>query len=848
MFRSAAEISSSDSASSSDGSDSLVATTLGHDDKNERVVDEADSSVAEVDRGDAKDAPKTEPPELMSPQDIDVGGHRNFMTSALLEFYCFTRAADMLNAQPGSLARYTRESPEVQLLGKRLYTYQSQFLSSHGVLSGGIERDELGGTRQFYRDNLDRLGESALEGLKLGDTSFSSDTAGDRNLAPGMPKKRQLITDKENVGPQEDSSVELGKLFQRDKHGGALEDIRLDMRNFANPSLPLFRNSPAGFPLLSTAVSPTSPITMSRYAAEFFEISALGRGSFGQVYHVMNHIDGQHYAVKKIPLSQKRLEQLQFGGENHLETIMKEIRTLARLEHANVVRYYGAWVEQSHIGSVFTSRLPSDQSDEPTSSNLLSHEPTDNNSFGIVFEQSEDSAASTEAVFDSPMKPSQRCAENLPRMPPQTSQRRDSRASVTSLHTRKDSHMEHLFRPKSPEKSQRRDSHATSSYHSRKDSYTDHILGSGSPQMSPENSRRRGSQATIASHYSRKSLGLSLDSDDAEIESIPRPFSIPSFGPMSSFDMTDDDVFTDGMSQDPSKLQLQRNSKHGLADPAVVLHIQMSLHPISLGSYLSPERTEAVADNNPFSRRHCYHLVPSLRFMLDIISGVEYLHSKGIVHRDLKPANIFLSSPENHDVKACPTCQSEGHSKLQYCHPRIGDFGLVADISHLNDSSPKGESPSKSSPSLDRVVGTEFYRPYVQTNDPGHSGDGKEAATSQELQAVDEKLDIYALGIILFELLYQLKTKMERQFVLTDLTRGNRLNPSQKSSEPTVFPGDFAKKLHCGQMKLDDGTSVAESLMTCIRGMLEPNSQQRWSCSKTKTRLQKILAVTLTAH
>jgi hypothetical protein len=33
------------------------------------------------------------------------------------------------------------------------------------------------------------------------------------------------------------------------------------------------------------------------------------------------------------------------------------------------------------------------------------------------------------------------------------------------------------------------------------------------------------------------------------------------------------------------------------------------------------------------ARRHCFHLLPSIKLVMDIVSGVEYLHSKGIVHR-----------------------------------------------------------------------------------------------------------------------------------------------------------------------------------------------------------------------
>ena len=780
MFRSAAEISSSDSEMSSEESDSLGASHADYEKKGGETVEERNTPVAGVDHGDDDRASKDDPPGIKSPTDIGIEGHSNFVTAALLEFYCFVRATDILNAQPGSHRMYTRESAEVQYLGKRLFLFNSGFLSSHGMLSPGIDKEELRLKRQFYRDNLDRLGASALDGLKLDDPhgmSLPIGTTGDGRAASSLQMHRQLIDDKEYVQSEQVGIRGLGKLFQKDKKGGALEDVRLDMTNFPIQTQPVFPSSPAGLPLFSTPVSPTGRI-VSRYSVDFSEMKPLGRGSFGQVYHVVNHIDGQHYAVKKIPLSQRRLDQLQFGGENHLETIMTEIRTLAKLEHTNVVRYYGAWVEQSHIAPVLPSQVPSDPNSETNQSNLLGREPTESQSYGIVFEGSE--------------------------------------GSVPDRHSRSTSD-EPFFSP--PAK-----------------------YRETSPSKSPERSRRRDSHATIGSYHSRKSLGLTFDESEGDIESIPREFDIPSPGELSTFDLTNDDIFTDGMSQDHSNLQLQRKSRYGTQDPAVVLHIQMALHPISLGSYLSPQSVSAPWGSESFSRRHCYHLVPSLRFMLDIISGVEYLHSKGIIHRDLKPANIFLSTPEIHDL-SCPSCQLECGSKTQYCHPRIGDFGLVADISHLNDSSPKkADSPPKNSTGLDRIVGTEFYRPSIYKNGSTYQ---REFGNHQELQTVDEKLDIYALGVILFELLYRLNTKMERQLVLTDLTRGKNSHPSQKTSPgQTVFPADFAKKIHQGEMLLDDRTSVSQSLMGCIKGMLETNPQQRWSCSDTKMRLKRILAAT----
>ncbi|KAI9037852.1 putative protein kinase [Aspergillus affinis] len=698
--------------------------------------------------------------------DTGMEGHTNIMTAALLEFYCFSRAADILNAQDPH-KHYTRDSPEAQAVGKRMYEYKSHFLSSRGVLATGVHKEELDSTRQYYRDNLDFLGISALEDLNIENGPGQSQPMGSNRALVLTPRASNIMQAPPSAEYASLPSPNLlGPLGLPGNGRGAAKNFRLDLSSLPARPSPLSGSSPVSFPLFDqSAQTPTE--NMSRYAMEFSEIKILGRGSFGEVYHVKNHIDGQSYAVKKIPISKKRLEQLQCGGENQLETIMKEIRTLARLEHKNVVRYYGAWVEKVRLASY----LPQDPPDsmqleaEGTQTATLSHDSHDDQSFGIVFEHSEPSVGGIN--FEPSTEPT-----SLPYNP---SERRDSRASQASF-------------------------------------------------------------ATLESRHSKKSSAHSWGEGDEEIESIPRDFTGPS---LSTFGGTDNDIFTDGYSHDASRLQVQRRPRDESQIPAVVLHIQMSLHPLSLGSYLSPEPGKAALDHQEFPRRHCFHLIPSLKMMQRIISGVDYLHSKGIVHRDLKPANIFLSFHETKRLDGCPPCGSAHQAPSRYCHPRIGDFGLVAEISHLNEQSPTTPVAAlQGGAKVHRAVGTEFYRPPLVSNAAGSPTD-PETSTMASFYIIDESLDVYALGVILFELLYCLNTKMERQLVLSELTRA----PQGQTSTGPSFPADFNQKVDMGDLVLENGNTVADSLMACIRGMLDPLPAQRWSCMDTKKYLQAILVV-----
>jgi serine/threonine protein kinase len=75
------------------------------------------------------------------------------------------------------------------------------------------------------------------------------------------------------------------------------------------------------------------------------------------VFKATYHFDQVEYAIKKIVIPASKVNRLR---EVELAKILKEICTLARLDHHYVVRYHHAWVEQVPAGQGHTSDSDSD--------------------------------------------------------------------------------------------------------------------------------------------------------------------------------------------------------------------------------------------------------------------------------------------------------------------------------------------------------------------------------------------------------------------------------------------------------------------------------------------------------
>eukprot|EP00879_Flechtneria_rotunda_P030815 GHRR01033504.1.p1 GENE.GHRR01033504.1~~GHRR01033504.1.p1 ORF type:complete len:440 (+),score=169.37 GHRR01033504.1:313-1632(+) len=148
-----------------------------------------------------------------------------------------------------------------------------------------------------------------------------------------------------------------GAVAQRAPHGGsARHDLPQPAAAVAAAAQRAVAGQGAAAPGSQAAGLAIGLAAVSRYRSDFQEMTALGRGGFGVVVAAINRLDGRRYAVKKI-----RLES--GGGSGSYSRILREVATLSRLQHPNVVRYFQAWTEAS-FDSVESSLLEGSEGGE----------------------------------------------------------------------------------------------------------------------------------------------------------------------------------------------------------------------------------------------------------------------------------------------------------------------------------------------------------------------------------------------------------------------------------------------------------------------------------------------------
>jgi serine/threonine-protein kinase len=177
----------------------------------------------------------------------------------------------------------------------------------------------------------------------------------------------------------------------------------------------------------------------------------------------------------------------------------------------------------------------------------------------------------------------------------------------------------------------------------------------------------------------------------------------------------------------------------------------------------------------------------AVEFVLQACVAVAEAHSLGIVHRDLKPANLF--------------CIRRADGKLS---AKVLDFG----ISKIND--PTGPESGMSVTKTTSVMGSPLYMSPEQM---------------QAAKSVDARTDIWALGIILYELLTG--TVPFAGETITDVAIKVATNPAQpvRSLRPEVPPGLDAAILRCLEKRREERFASVAELALALKDFAPPRAQ-----------------------
>ncbi|KAJ4844021.1 eukaryotic translation initiation factor 2-alpha kinase [Turnera subulata] len=199
------------------------------------------------------------------------------------------------------------------------------------------------------------------------------------------------------------------------------------------------------------------------------------------------------------------------------------------------------------------------------------------------------------------------------------------------------------------------------------------------------------------------------------------------------------------------------------------LYIQMEYCPRTL--------RQVFESYNHFDKELAWHL------FRQIVEGLAHIHGQGIIHRDLTPNNIFFDA--RNDIK-------------------IGDFGLAKflKLEQLDPDATVATDTTGVSMEGTGLVGTYFYTaPEIEQGWP----------------KIDEKADMYSLGIVFFELWHPFGTAMERHIVLSDL--------KLKGELPSLWVAQFPEQASLLQQLMSPSPSDRPSATDLLKHAFPPRME-----------------------
>jgi non-specific serine/threonine protein kinase/serine/threonine-protein kinase len=179
-----------------------------------------------------------------------------------------------------------------------------------------------------------------------------------------------------------------------------------------------------------------------------------------------------------------------------------------------------------------------------------------------------------------------------------------------------------------------------------------------------------------------------------------------------------------------------------------------------------------------FAAREGLGLRARLELVMQVCAAAQHAHTRGIIHRDLKPANILVAVSDG-----APVC-------------KVIDYGVAKALD--DDGQPGGGFTALTNPGA--MIGTPLYMSPEQ---------------AQGSVTVDTRSDVYAIGVVLYELLCG-RTPFDE--VMSGTRDPGRIRSAIESSDPVTPSTRLGRSTRSGD-RGDGAVPLLES--SALRGELD---------------------------